>query len=187
MAEKLFFVLLGCTPQGRNTEQHDVFFGIGDSLNDLVPQFNDFWPEAADRLHIDSWREVTQVNGYSIRIIPKKASADRSANRLFFLNLGGYKPNDLEEYHYKYLSVAEDKGKAIREVKETAFYKHMGFAGANSHIDDKYGVDVDDVHEINDILPAGLKERYSIFVEPAGLSQVEDEWHIGYVKMSSLS
>jgi hypothetical protein len=43
---KLYMVILGCTPKGRFTEQHDVFFGIGSSLRELVPQMNDFWKEA---------------------------------------------------------------------------------------------------------------------------------------------
>ncbi|MGN6440105.1 MAG: DUF1543 domain-containing protein [Agriterribacter sp.] len=30
-------LLLGCKPAGRHTEQHDVFFGIGASLKDLIP------------------------------------------------------------------------------------------------------------------------------------------------------
>ena len=33
---KLFMTLIGCTPAGRNIEQHDVFFGIGNSLKDIV-------------------------------------------------------------------------------------------------------------------------------------------------------
>ena len=41
---KLFMTLIGCTPAGRNIEQHDVFFGIGDSLKDIVPAVNQFWP-----------------------------------------------------------------------------------------------------------------------------------------------
>jgi hypothetical protein len=28
------------------------------------------------------------------------------------------------------------------------FFQHTGFPGANAHIDDKYGVDVDDVYEL---------------------------------------
>ena len=32
---KLFMVLLGCTPRGRNTEQHDIF-GVGEELQDLL-------------------------------------------------------------------------------------------------------------------------------------------------------
>ena len=187
LPEKLFFVLLGCKPPGRQTEQHDVFFGIGTSLNDLLPQFDRFWPEAAGKLHIDSWREVTKVNGFAIRVIPRTNINTPSENKLFFLNLGGYKPNDLEEYHYKLLSVAADKNFAIREAKDTAFYQHTGFTGANSHIDDKYGVDVDDVYQIEEILSEDLKTRFSLSIETAADSQPDDEWHIGYVKLSSLS
>ena len=43
---KLFMVLIGCKPNGRHTEQHDIFFGIANELRELIPQFNSFWPEA---------------------------------------------------------------------------------------------------------------------------------------------
>lgn len=45
-------VLLGCTPKGRTTEQHDVFFGIAENLSELTSQMNKFWPEAKGKLHI---------------------------------------------------------------------------------------------------------------------------------------
>jgi len=102
------------------------------------------------------------------------------------LNLGGYKQNDLEEYHYKLLSVAENKTAAIQEAKKTAFYLHTGFKGATSHIGDKYGVDVDDVYEITDVLSAELKTKYSLAIEKKQGHLSEDELHIGYVKLSSL-
>jgi hypothetical protein len=38
----------------------------------------------------------------------------------------------------------------------------MGFEGAVSHIDDKHGVDIDDIFNVNDILPQKMKEKYSI-------------------------
>jgi hypothetical protein len=41
---KLFMVLIGCKPEGRHTEQHDIFFGIAQTLADLVPQLKSFWP-----------------------------------------------------------------------------------------------------------------------------------------------
>lgn len=182
---KLFFVLLGCKPIGRHTEQHDVFVGIGDTLADLLPQFEIFWPEATGKLHIDSWREVTRVGGFSISIVPKSGDVSPQTNHLFFLNLGGYKPGDLEEYHYKMLIVAADKGIAVQQAKASAFYQHTGFAGAQSHIDDKYGVDVDDIYEIEDILPASVKESYRIQIEKAG-DNTENEFHIGYLKLSLL-
>lgn len=182
---KLFLLILGCKPKGRNTEQHDTFFGIGESLPDLLPQIKEFWPDAG-KVHIDSWREVTAVDGFSIKVVPKKNTEAQAENKLFFLNLGGYKPGDLEEYHYKLLAVANTKSTAIQAAKKTAFYLHTGFKGADSHIDDKYGVDVDDVYEIADVLPAGIKSLYGLVIEKDSNDLREDELHIGYVTLGSL-
>lgn len=184
MSLKLFFVILGATPTGRHTEQHDVFFGIGESLSDLVPDMNAFWPGA--KLHIDSWRTVTEVHGYKVSVRESGTDAANGSNKLFFLNLGGYKPEDMEEYHYKLVCMAANKGDAIKQAKQTAFYKHTGFKGATSHIDDKYGIDVDDIHEIKDILPSSLKTKYDIILEKPADEIAQDELHIGYVKFSSL-
>jgi Domain of Unknown Function (DUF1543) len=181
----LHLLILGCKPQHRHTEQHDVFFGIGNSLVDLLPQIDAFWPDGG-KIHIDSWRKVTVVDDFEISIVPKE-NATPSLHKLFFLNLGGYKPNDLEEYHYKLLVVANDKGEAVTKAKQTAFYKHTGFGGnATSHIDDKYGVDVDDIYEIEDILPSTLKDKYSIAIAKATGKIKEDEFNIGYLKLSSI-
>jgi hypothetical protein len=180
---KLYMVLIGCKPPGRFTEQHDIFFGIAASLKELVPAIKTSWSEAP-KIHIDAWREVTETDGYVIKVIPKERSAV-SENRLFFLNLGGYKETEFEEYHYKMLAAAADKGAAVQRAKQTAFYKHTGFAGATSHIDDKYGVDVDDLYEIADILPAPAKEKYALEISPAtGIGK--DQWHLGYLPLSRL-
>ncbi len=178
-------LLLGCKPGGRFTEQHDIFFGVGRSLKDLLPDILSFWP-GPQKIHIDAWREVTETDGYLISILPKDGiGIPPKDKQLFFLNLGGYKENEFEEYHYKMLSVANDKSEAIKQAKATAFYKHTGFKGADSHIDDKYGVDVDDLYEIEDILPASVKEKYSIVISPSEGIQ-KDAWHLGYTKLSSL-
>ena len=95
-------VLLGCTPKGRVTEQHDVFFGIGANITDLTPRMNVFWPEAEGKLHIDAWREITSVDNFTIEIVSQTETANKE-QQLFFLNLGGYKPGEFEEYHYKIL------------------------------------------------------------------------------------
>lgn len=181
---KLFLLILGCRPKGRNTEQHDTFFGIGDSLSDLLPQIENFWPDGG-KIHIDSWREVSSVDYFTIKIIPREDALENSPHKLFFINLGGYKPGDLEEYHYKLLTVAANKAEAIKSAKQTAFYLHTGFKGATSHIDDKYGVDVDDIYEIKEVLPEYLKENYAVVVEPNSNESI-DELHIGYLKLSNL-
>lgn len=185
---KLYMLLLGCKPSKRNTEQHDVFFGIGSELKDLLPDIFSFWPEAKQKIHIDAWREVTQVDNYAVSIVPggdAPAAPSHDTTKLFFINLGGYKPGEFEEYHYKMLVAAKDKGDAIQQARQTAFYRHTGFKGAASHVDDKYGVDVDDLYEIADILPANMKEKYAVVVLPAA-DIFTDEMILGYTKLDKL-
>ncbi len=185
---KLFMLILGATPNGRHIEQHDVFFGIAEDVKSLIPDIVEYWPEANGDIHVDAWREVIFVDGYEIKIAAKTNVSDNehaNQTKLFFLNLGGYKQGEFEEYHYKMLAACNNKMEAIRQAKQTAFYKHTGFAGATSHIDDKYGVDVDDVHQIEDILPLHLKEKFFIQINKQ-TDRKEDELHIGYYKLSKL-
>lgn len=198
--QKLYMLLLGCRPEGRHTEQHDVFFHIGVSLESLIPAIIEFWPEAKGRIHVDAWRQVTRVGDFSVTVRERSpAGVDgvvttaANAPRLYFINLGGYKKDVFEEFHYKMVAVADNKGAAIRQAKDTAFYQHTGFKGATSHVDDKYGIDVDDAHEIVDILPAALREAFAIDIQRAagidlsmGPSAREDEMHLGYFQLAKL-
>lgn len=178
-------LMLGCKPPGRHTEQHDIFFGIATSMSALVPQIKAFWPEP-ERIHIDAWREVTHVDGYQVSIQNKEeAVAEDNLQKLFFINLGGYQENKFEEQHYVLLTVTETMATATQSAKATLFYKHNQFAGATSHIDDKYGIDVDDVYQVEDILPAHLTAQYHIALTPSA-NLPEDEIHLGYLKMSVL-
>jgi hypothetical protein len=185
---KLYMVMLGCTPKGRLTEQHDIFFGIGTSVKDLVPEMKAFWPEAKGKIHIDAWREITSVDNHSIEIIAKTKQLEPSEASLFFINLGGYKKGEFEEYHYKMVTVAKTLGVATRKVKTTTFFKHCGFEGAGaSHIDDKYGIDVDETHRVNDILDQQYKELYSLKITKSETPLEEDDLHIGYVKIKTIA
>lgn len=183
---KLFMLLLGCKPPGRHTEQHDVFFGIAPSLNQLVPEIKAFWAEP-DKIHIDAWREVNFVDGYQISIVPKNTAVEAATHqpKLFFVNLGGYLPNRFEEQHYILLTVKANQAAALSEAKHTEFFKHNHFDGANSHVDDKYGVDVDDLHHVEDILSSTQKAAYSIALQPT-TETVTDPIHLGYLKLSVL-
>ena len=178
-------VMLGCKPQGRITEQHDIFFGIGKSLTDLIPEMNAFWPEAKGKIHIDAWREITFVDGFSLEITERNAAVLQN-EKLFFINLGGYKENEFEEYHYKVVTVAKNKAEAIKKSKQTTFYKHCGFKGATSHIDDKYGIDVDDIYNIEDLLSDETKKNFQIQIHATN-SSVDDILHIGYLKIKKPS
>jgi hypothetical protein len=203
---KLFMVLLGCTPKGRHTEQHDIFFGIGGSIEDLIPEIIAFWPEANGKIHIDAWREVNRVEGYTITVTERLASGqpggpgnpgDSQKPALFFINLGGYKENQFDEAHYKMLVVGDNMDGAKAIAKKNVFFSLASLEDsatnheATSHIDDKYGIDIDDSFQVQDILPAGVKEKYLISVqygdkvgEQTAAPAKEDDLHLGYFKIN---
>lgn len=182
----LFMTLVGCRPAGRNTEQHDVFFGIGKEIKDLIPDLYNFWPEAKKKIHLDAWRQVDFVDGFKVEVLLKDLiTENKESAKLFFINLGGYKPDEFEEFHYKIIVAAIDKNAAIKKAKQTAFFTHTGFKNAPAHIDDKYGVDVDDIFEIRDILPPSYKEKYTIKLNENFNSEI-DSLQLGYMKLDKL-
>lgn len=180
---KLFICVLGANPNGRLTEQHDVFFGIASNVLDLEADMRNFWKEAGDTLHIDSYRAIERVEDYAIKVVPKNNETKKE--QLFFVNLGGYVPQDLEEYHYKLLCVASSKAEAIHKAKQTAFYKDYNQVSP-SHIDDHLGVDIDELFTVEEVLSPKFKDQYSLEITPIDVNNrknfPEDELHIGYLK-----
>lgn len=186
---KLFMLMLGCKPPGRYTEQHDILFTIAPDFASTETDAKAFWREA-DKIHIDAWREVKLVDGFRVTVVPRLDFKDPNEGKLFFLNLGGYKKDVFDEFHYKMLVVAQDKSEAIAKAKKTAFFQHTGFDGAPSHVDDKYGVDVDDVYPIEDILPLYLKEDYAIHISEILFEEPdvnEDKINLGYQRYEKIS
>ncbi|CAA7195816.1 hypothetical protein CHRY9293_01972 [Chryseobacterium potabilaquae] len=181
---KLFYIVLGATPKGRNIEQHDVFFGIAENLKDLVPDIKNFWKEAEEKIHIDCHQEVKFADGYEVKIVEKGNGS--SENQLYFINLGGYKKGFFKEFHEQHLMVGKSMGEIIKKAKETAFYKTMGFDSAVSHIDDKHGVDIDDIFNVNDILPKHMKEKYSIILEKTDVVTPNSPMGLGYLKLDKI-
>lgn len=152
--KKLFMVLLGCKPAGRNTEQHDIFFGVGEKLADLKEDMVKFWPESEteekNTLHVDVWKEIKCVDGYKVTAFPLRGGENIKARRnLYFINFGAYTPNEFEEDHKKILVVAESIELAKVAALKHPFYKNgqKASAGARSHVDDQF--DIDDVLKID--------------------------------------
>ncbi len=172
-------VLLGCKPKGRHTEQHDVFFGIATSVRDLVPAILRFWPEAKGKIHLDAYREVKHVDGYQVEIAEKKQS--ETAEKLFFINLGGYKPNVFDEAHHKVLKVAISQAEAVSSVKRSEFFKSFN----SPHVDDKYGLDVDDIFDVTEMLSDCDREKYSLVIKPKN-NLPADELVLGYMPVDRL-
>jgi hypothetical protein len=121
-ALKLYMLLLGCKPPGRHIEQHDIFFGIASELRDLVPEIVQFWPDP-EKIHIDAWREVNQVDGFQIKIHTREQNEElnNQSPRLFFINLGGYQENKFEEQHYNLLTVKVNRSAAYKRPNKLYF------------------------------------------------------------------
>ena len=191
----LFMVKIGATPKGRLIEQHDMFFGVADHIHELFVAINGQWLEAKDIWHIDAYRQVTRVGDYRIEWLPEEpvqsivtepATKDL---KLFFLNLGGYLPEQFEEYHHKMLIVAPTQALAIKQAKQTEFYQHYQFNDPNmpfdasSHVDDKMAVDVDDIYNVSELLSAGSLQ---ITEDKANTAAIEDKSYIGYLSIKNL-
>ena len=180
---KLYCITMGATVPGRLIEQHDVMFAAAADISDLIPSLQAAWPEGAS-VHVDAYREVTVVGSHHISLTQDPVSAVASGLKLFFFNLGGYVEGDMEEYHHKALVVAATQKEAITSIKQSEFYQNRGYAGAESHIDDKMSVDIDDVH-IVDALLAG--SGWHLHITPSAESTAEDVWQVGYLSLSKLA
>ena len=182
-------VLLGSKAPNRNVEQHDFFFGIAQDLQTLIPKMQAFWPEAGNTLHIDGWREVTRVEDYKILIHQKPAPFVPESKRLFFVNMGGYISGKLEEQHYTLLTVQNDRKSTIKTATLTDFFKSSSIKAIKSaaaHIDEKYGIDVDEVYKIEDLLTEEDKALYHITLVPAATDAQPDMINLGYLKLDKV-
>ncbi|HEY0908136.1 MAG TPA: DUF1543 domain-containing protein [Candidatus Paceibacterota bacterium] len=158
---KLFAVLLGGRPTGATIEQHNVFFGVGEKLEELFPAIKRFWT-AAPKIHIDAYMVIEQVGDYSVVPLKKNELTDpvRGEQRLFFVNLGGYQAGVFDEIHKKLFIVAPDMKAALLAANTDPFFSEGIRAGqAVPHIDDKHPLD-----EFGDDTPLDLGEQ----VNPQG-------------------
>lgn len=96
-----------------NIELHDVCFSVGNSIEDCYDDIRRQWWGEPKSLHIDSWCHVTHVEGYEVVLSDKP---DDGTQKLFFLNMGGYKSGEMEEMHKNLLAVDETPHKAILRI-----------------------------------------------------------------------
>ncbi|WP_420228938.1 DUF1543 domain-containing protein [Psychrobacter sp. ER1] len=122
----LYMVQLGGRPKGRLIEQHDIFFGVAPQVSDLIADINEHWPEVKNKWHIDSYRAITKVGSYTIKLIESSEQLKAAADlKLFFINLGGYQQDSFEEFHYKLLIVAPNQADAIKQAKKVIFISSL--------------------------------------------------------------
>ena len=185
----LYMIQLGGRPKGRLIEQHDIFFGVANQVNELIADINNHWHEVKNKWHIDSYRAISKVDNYAIKLVESNIQAECANDlKLFFINLGGYQQGSFEEFHYKLLIVADSQADAVKQAKQSEFYKQFTFKdkaspfNAASHIDDKFEVDIDDIYNVNDLV-----SNVKIIIEPfaraldKSINVIEDKKYVGYL------
>ena len=138
-----------------------------------------------DKVHIDAWTKVDYADGYKVNIKPKSGAVAKSGQKLYFINLGGYKENEFEEYHKKLFVVATAVSEAIQKILNDDFMKayspeNLGLAGS-AHLDDQYKIDF----EADDIVcvSEAIGDDYVLTLEKVE-SNPDNEMVVGYTHIN---
>ena len=155
----LFLVVVGGRSPKANIELHDVRWVIGSKIEDTFDQLRNDWFGSDNGLHIDSYKKIDSIDGYKINLINKESREPQnkiskkgriSNKKLWFVNIGGYDPNSMQEKHEFGLVVAS----SFSEAKNKAKSKWL-IDCKKKHKDDIYVVedftDVDDCEVIKNI------------------------------------
>lgn len=168
----LFLVVLGGRSASSHIELHDVRFVAGRSIEDTLPELRRQWFGRREGLHLDSFMAVRAVDGYAVRL-GREPSAP-GPERLWFVNLGAYRPDSLAELHHFGLVVATSA------LAAKAAAKRQWLQGAlQQHKDDLWAVDDCLAIEQLELLGEG---RWYVQLEPhpEGLSQPQVPDWFGY-------
>lgn len=150
---KLFAVLLGGRADGCHIELHDVVFAIGETIKDTHAQLVQRWFGNKKRLHIDSYIELSHIDGYQVSISNEKPTGEHANKKIFFVNFGAYKENYFGEIHERGFYVAEKKPDVLARAKS-----ELCLTLIDPHCDDN--LDIDDIISFNKV------NEYYIHLQP---------------------
>lgn len=164
MSKKLFAVYLGGRADKCNIELHDVVFVVGSSIEQTYPLLAKKWFRNLNQFHIDSYICLEHIDGYEICLTKQKSEID-SSKKLYFINLGAYKPFEFTEYHQSAFYVANSGPDAVRRAKSELCQGlqtvHKDDVVLLDHVSNDLDYDVDDVMEINEV------DEYYISLTPS--------------------
>ncbi|MFM7313143.1 MAG: DUF1543 domain-containing protein [Cyanobium sp.] len=169
---RLFLVVLGGRTASSHIELHDVRFVVGHTIDDTLTELRHQWFGRREGLHLDAFLAVQAVDGWTVRL-GREPSAPRP-ERLWFVNLGAYRPDSLAELHHFGLVVARSAPAA------KAAARRQWLNGAlQLHKDDLWAVDDCLALEQLELLGG---ERWHVQLEPhpQGFSQPQVPDWFGY-------
>jgi hypothetical protein len=171
-APQLFLVVLGGRIATSHIELHDVRFVAGASIDGTLPELRRQWFGRREGLHLDSYLGVGAMVGGAVSLGREPAAP--GPERLWFVNLGAYRPDSLAELHHFGLVVA----RSSQAAKAAA--KRQWLCGAlQQHKDDLCAVD--DCLAIEQLELLG-GERWFVQLDPhpEGFSQPQVPDWFGY-------
>lgn len=116
---KLFAIYIGGEHPGAHIEVHDVRFVVAETIKDTYDGLRAEWWGTPGTLHIDCWAEISHADGYDIAL---RSEPSASAEKLWFVNLGGYDGRDFAEQHKNMFVVAtsakDAKAKALATIAD---------------------------------------------------------------------
>ena len=169
---QLFLVVLGGRTATSHIELHDVRFVAGASIDDTLQELRRQWFGRRDGLHLDSFMAVRAIDGWAVSL--RREPAASRPERLWFVNLGAYRPDSLAELHHFGLVVA----RSPQAAKAAA--KRQWLAGSQQqHKDDLCAVD--DCLAIEQLeLLGGERWHVQLDPHPEGASQPQVPDWFGY-------
>ncbi|MBI3441338.1 MAG: DUF1543 domain-containing protein [Proteobacteria bacterium] len=137
---KLFALYIGGSTENSLIELHDARFIIANDVESTHDELKKSWWGTPDSLHIDCVGELTSADGHNIHL---KSTPSADQDKLYFVNLGGYDPEDFTELHKNIFVIAPTESKAkVRALKTVQHWK-------SPHKD--YMHDVENIFCINDV------------------------------------
>ena len=130
----LFLVLIGGRAPKANVELHDVRWVVGSRIEDTFDSLRKNWFGSIKGLHIDSYKKIKSIDGYKINLkniekdkIKKINFYKNPKEKLWFVNLGAYQKNSMQERHEFGLVVAKNSldAKKIAKSKWLLGYKKI--------------------------------------------------------------
>ena len=171
-APSLFLVVLGGRAPGCHIELHDVRFVAGTTIEAALPELRRQWFGRREGLHLDSYMAVRAVDGFAVSLGGEPSAA--RPERLWFVNLGAYRPDSLAELHQFGLVVARSPQAAKAAAKRQWLHGAL-----QQHKDDLCAVDDCLALEQLELL-GGQRWHVQLSPDPEGRSQLQvPDWQ-GY-------
>lgn len=159
---KLFAVYLGGRADRCNIELHDVVFVVGSCIEETYPLLAKKWFGNLKQFHIDSYLHLKHIDGYEV-VLSKESPQTIETKKLYFINLGAYKPHEFIEYHQSAFYVADNAPEAVRKAKS-----ELCQGMQTVHKDDVVLLDrVSQDFDVDDILEIGHVDDYYISLKPS--------------------